>query len=237
MSVPQTLRALRALGAVDALSVARGPLLRGIIAVPLGLALAVRLFTPAIVERLTALLGPAAAAFYPQLVGYVLLLLLDQRDEHTLRPLLVTPLPLRSYLAYRLALPLAASAAMTAVALPLTGVLALSPAAVLATALAAAPIGSILALAVAGFAANKVQGLALQKALGVVLVLPALAAFLPAPWPLLAAALPTFWPALLLSHAQHEGVVRGDVLLFSLLFDALLLAALLRRLAAVARRT
>src|SRR5690606_7803842 len=104
----------------------------------------------------TALLGPAAAAFYPQLVGYVLLLLLDQRDEHTLRPLLVTPLPLRSYLAYRLALPLAASAAMTAVALPLTGVLALSPAAVLATALAAAPIGSILALAVAGFAANKV---------------------------------------------------------------------------------
>jgi len=68
-------------------------------------------------------------------------------------------------------------------------------------------------------------------------VLPALAAFLPAPWPLLAAALPTFWPALLLSHAQHEGVVRGDVLLFSLLFDALLLAALLRRLAAVARRT
>lgn len=237
MSVPQTLRALRALGAVDALSVARDPLLRGIIAVPLGLALAVRLFTPAIVERLTALLGPAAAAFYPQLVGYVLLLLLDQRDEHTLRPLLVTPLPLRSYLAYRLALPLAASAAMTAVALPLTGVLALSPAAVLATALAAAPIGSILALAVAGFAANKVQGLALQKALGVVLVLPALAAFLPAPWPLLAAALPTFWPALLLSHAQHEGVVRGDVLLFSLLFDALLLAALLRRLAAVARRT
>jgi fluoroquinolone transport system permease protein len=243
MRATQAIRAVRALGAADAASIWRDPLLRGMIVVPLGLALAARALSAEAVGRLAALVGPEAAARYPQFVGYVLLLLpaaicgmvigvllLDQRDERTLLALRVTPLPAWGYLAYRLALPMALSVTMTAIGLPLSGAAALTPATLLAV-VAAAPLGPAMALFLAAFGENKVQGLALQKALGVLLVLPALAEFLPAPWPLLAAALPTYWPALALREAA-EGVVRPDALLVAMGYQLVLLILLLRRFAA-----
>jgi fluoroquinolone transport system permease protein len=48
------------------------------------------------------------------------------------------------------------------------------------------------ALALAALAANKVQGLALMKAAGVVLIPPMIAYFLPAPWRLVFALTPTW---------------------------------------------
>src|SRR5262245_36127799 len=104
------LKTLRALSAVDALSVSRDTLLRGMAFVPLGLAAAARwLFPPAVVQ-LGALLHIDLQRLYPQLMSYALLLLapaicgmvigfilLDQRDDRTLTALQVTPLPLTSY--------------------------------------------------------------------------------------------------------------------------------------------
>jgi len=233
---------IRALGAADAVSVRRDSLLRGMVVVPLALAAAVRWVAPAAAARMGALLGIDLAAVYPPLFGYILLLLpaaicgmvvgfllLDQRDEQTLRALQVTPLPLWGYVAYRLAAPMLLSVAMTIVALPLSGVVALGPAALLAVALAAAPIAPAVALFLAAFAANKVQGFALQKVMGVFLVVPALAPFLPMPWPVVAACLPTFWPAALLWQTSAGGATPWGLFALGLLYQAVLLALLLRR--------
>lgn len=242
-------RTLRALSAVDALSVSRDTLLRGIVVVPLGLAVAARWLFPPVIERVSRLLPFDLQALYPQLMGYVLLLLapaicgavvgfmlLDQRDDNTLIALQVTPLPITSYLAYRLAMPMAVSAVMGLIALPLSGVAALAPLELLTVVLAAAPLAPLAALFLGAYASNKVQGFALQKALGVFFIAPFLGALLPLPWRLLTWLVPTYWPAALL-WAVQSGTPRIWLLLIGgLAYQALLLALLLRRYTRVIRQ-
>lgn len=237
-----TLRMWRALSAADALNVGRDTLLRAMVFLPLGLAAAARWVFPPALARLAGLLPFDLLSLYPQLMSYVLLLLapticgmvvgfvlLDQRDDHTLAAMQVTPLPLRDYLAYRLTAPMLLSLLMTLAALPLAGLLPLSPLALLGLALAAAPLAPLVALFLAGFAANKVQGFALQKALGVLLLAPYLAALLPGRWELLAGLVPTYWPAALLWGLQAQADYTWALLPIGLAYQAALLAGLLRR--------
>jgi fluoroquinolone transport system permease protein len=173
------LKTLRALGAVDALSVSRDSLLRGMLVVPLGLAMAARWLFPPALASAGALLPFDLQVLYPQVMGYALLLLapaicggvvgfilLDQRDDGTLAALQVTPLPLTAYLAYRLAAPMLLSLVMTLIGLPLSGLVALGPLQLLLLALSAAPLAPLIALFLGAYAANKVQGFALQKGMG-----------------------------------------------------------------------
>jgi fluoroquinolone transport system permease protein len=236
------LKALRALSTVDALSVSRDSLLRGMILVPLGLAVASRwLFSPAIAP-IGALLRFDLQALYPQLMSYVLLLLapaicgmvvgfilLDQRDDRTLTALQVTPLPLTSYLAYRLATPMLLSLAMTLIALPLSGMVSLSPIELLLVALAAAPLAPLAALFLGAFAANKVQGFAIQKAMGVFLLAPFIGTLLPMPWQLLTGLVPTYWPAALLWALDAGSAYAWALLPIGLAYQGVLLLGLLRR--------
>ena len=237
-----TLRMWRALSAADALSVGRDTLLRAMVFVPLALAIAARWVFPPALARVAGLLSFDLLALYPQLMSYVLLLLapticgmvvgfvlLDQRDDHTLAAMQVTPLPLQGYLAYRLAAPMLLSLLMTLAALPLAGLMPLGPLELVALALAAAPLAPLTALFLAGFAANKVQGFALQKALGVLLLAPYLAALLPGRWELLAALVPTYWPAALLWELQDQAGYTWALLPIGLAYQAALLAGLLRR--------
>ena len=103
-------------------------------------------------------------------------------------------------------------------------------------ALDAAPIAPLTALFLGTFAANKVQGFAIQKALGVFLIAPFIAALVPMPWRLLAGLVPTFWPAALLevvsSGADHAWIV----FLAGLAYQCLLLLLLLRRFKRVVHR-
>jgi len=236
------LKTLRALSVVDALSVSRDSLLRGMILVPLGLAVAARWLFPPAVAPIGALLHTDLQALYPQLMSYVLLLLapticgmvvgfilLDQRDDGTLTALQVTPLPLTSYLAYRLATPMLLSLAMTLIALPLSGLVALSPIELLLVALGAAPLAPLSALFLSAYAANKVQGFAIQKAMGVFLLAPFIGALLPMPWQLLTGLVPTYWPAALL-WALDAGAAHAWALLpIGLAYQGVLLLGLLRR--------
>jgi fluoroquinolone transport system permease protein len=237
-----SLKTLRALSAVDALSVSRDSLLRGIVVVPLGLAVAARWLFPPAVERMSRLLPFDLQALYPQLMGYVLLLLapvicgavvgfmlLDQRDDHTLTALQVTPLPIASYLTYRLAMPVVVSAIMALIALPLSGLVTLGPLELLMVVLAAAPLAPLTALFLGAYAANKVQGFALQKALGVLFIAPFLDALLPLPWRLLMGLMPTYWPAALLWAFQSGASHSWFLLPGGLAYQALLIGLLLRR--------
>lgn len=243
------LKVIRALGPIDARNVGRDAMLRWMAALPLVIAVAVRWLLPILIARLEALTQIVLTPYMPLVLSYGLLLLmpmlagmvigfllLDQRDDQTLTALQVTPLPLSSYLAYRLGVPMLLSVALTLLTFPLAGLMTDQLGALLVAALAAAPLASIAALALAAFAANKVQGFALMKASGVFVMAPLIAAFVPSAWQLVFGIVPTYWPARLIWALQTADADAWVYLLVGLAYQALLLLLLLRRFERVMHR-
>jgi fluoroquinolone transport system permease protein len=197
---------MRSLGPVDLRSIARDSMLRWFIVMLPVMALVFRFGVPAVrswlLERLEfdllpyypllmSCMGVIAPGFVGAIVGF---LLLDQRDDQTLPALLVTPMSLGNYVAYRLSVPTAVSIALSILMYPLAGFMRVSPAPIVLGAVCAAPLAPLYALFMGTFARNKVQGLALCKALGI-LVPPAVAAyFVPMPWQVALGVVPHYWP-------------------------------------------
>ncbi len=201
---------LLALVRLDLRNLRHDPLLLVALAGPVLLAVALRLGYPAaselIVERFGVDLAPyrpvilAALVLLhvPMMLGMVAsLLLLDDIDDRHLPALRVTPQPAHQYAVYRLASAAVLSLAALAVCLPLSGLAGgvsvgtLAVGAVLASAQSA-----LVVLAVAGFARNKVEGLAMLKLLGGVMIAVPVAAWWTggvAWWAL--GLLPPAWPA------------------------------------------
>lgn len=203
-------RALRIVGALarnDARGVGRDPLLRWLVGYPIALALVLRWGVPALADPVRARFGIELLDYRVLLVGFMVellpvltgmvvgFLLLDERDDATLSALQVTPLGLGGYLAYRVALPIVASVAMTLVTVPLVGLAPVDAGPLFAVALGAAPLAPLFALFLAAFARNKVEGFALTKASGMLFVPPVLAYFVAPPWQWLFGLFPTYWPA------------------------------------------
>jgi fluoroquinolone transport system permease protein len=236
------LQVWRALGPVDIRNVRRDPLLRWLVLLPLVAALAARWLLPALLIEVESFLQIPLQPYYRPFMAYALILLgpmlagvvvgfllLDQQDDRTLVALQVTPLSLNNYLAYRLALPVLIGILLTLVTLPLSGLAPLTSLHLLAVALAAAPMAPLFALFLAAFAANKVQGFAIQKGLGVVMLPPIIAYFVPAPWHWLFGLVPTYWPAQVLWRAQSGSGQLWLYLGLGLLMQCFLLWLLLRR--------
>lgn len=213
-----TRAALSALVPIDLRSVARDPLLRWIAVYPLAAALLVRWGTPWAVRYLDRRLHFDLVHYYPLLASFVLLtapvlagtvigfLLLDQRDDGTLVALRVTPLTTNSYLVYRISVPMALSFALGLSVLPLTNLIPLSPSDLFLVALAAAPVAPLYALVLAVAARNKVQGFAVSKAMGALMIPVVAAAFVREPWQWLLGLDPLYWPAKLVwLGASAEG--------------------------------
>lgn len=235
---------IRSLGPIDVKSIHRDPMLRWMVALPLVLTLAVRWILPLIVGELDSRLPLDLQAVYPALMGYMFLLLipymtgavigfllLDQRDDRTLTALQVTPLSLNGYLVYRLAMPMILSVLLTLIVFPLGNVVAVEPRIVLLLALAAMPQAPLFALAMGVLSDNKVQGFAVMKTSGVVLMPPAVAYFIQGTWQWLFGIVPTYWPARLLWAAQGNEPVHVLLLVFvvGLLYQGLILLVLVRR--------
>ena len=132
-----------------------------------------------------------AAGMIGTVVGF---LLLDQRDDQTLTALLVTPLSLPDYLSYRLSGLMLLSVVFGALMVPLAGLSETTALQVVVTAVTAAPLAPIYALFLGTFAANKVQGFALAKAVGVVMVPCILSYFVTGPWQSAFGFVPHYWP-------------------------------------------
>jgi fluoroquinolone transport system permease protein len=228
---------------VDALQVRRDPLLRWVVAIPLLIAMAARGVLPPLLARLEARVNLPLATYYDPIMGVALLLLvpmlvgmvtgfllLDQRDDRTIAAIQVTPLPLRTYVAFRLAAPMALSVVMTLLALPVAGVGAPGPFPLLVVTLAASSAAPLYAMVLAAFAANKVQGFALIKVVGALTTLPAFALFVDGPGKLLLGIVPTWWPTRL--YWAFTGADTGSAWLFatgSVIYAGVLVVALWRR--------
>ncbi len=202
----RTLQVIRSLGPVDVRSVTRDSMLGWLVVLTPAMGLLWRFGVPLVAGVLDEKFGFDLVPYYPlvmsfvgviasALVGTVIgFLLLDQRDDQTLPALLVTPLSMTDYLAYRLAVPMILAAVLTAIMFPLAGLTELSVAQVVTTSLCAAPLAPLYALFIGSFAANKVQGFALAKAVGILFLPVIVAWFIPAPWQNLIGVVPVYWP-------------------------------------------
>ncbi|MBE2197292.1 MAG: hypothetical protein IAE79_01700 [Anaerolinea sp.] len=231
---------IKTLGPIDGRNTRRDPMLRWMLLAPLFLALIFRFVLPWAVQIAEANVGLDLRPYLPMLYAYLALLipvlygavvgflLLDERDDRTLLALQVTPLPLAGYATYRIGVPILLSLLLTPLTFWVVGVPGLSWWGMWVTAVAAAPLAPIYMLLLAAFAANKVQGFALMKGLGIFLVVPLAAWFVPMPWQLLLGLLPTYWPVkvfwLLLAGQNY-----GGFMVVGLIYQSILVVLLFRR--------
>lgn len=125
------------------------------------------------------------------------LILLEDKDQRTLAALRVTPAPPASYPVYRMIMAvlivmLSETAAM--VISPLTGVKDLYWA--IPVTIVSGLLATVIGFVMAAWARNKVEGLAVIRALGlVVFMVPLIPWFVESPWSWAFGVLPSFWPA------------------------------------------
>lgn len=176
---------------------------------------------------------PFAAAFLliviPLLPGSMAgLLMLDERDENMIAYYGVTPLSRDGYFRYRLFLPSLLTLFMSGLFILFSGIAEarLESSLTVVLLVLEAPL---LALFLTSFASNKVEGLALSKASGLLFAGPIAAYFVPEPWTYLGVWIPTFWPAQsYLSGIAGQTAPSIGWFAGGLAFHTLLLALLLR---------
>jgi fluoroquinolone transport system permease protein len=197
------LKAVRSLSIGDIKNVIRDPFLKWVIPAPFLMAIAFRLLVP----RLTALAEPwlTLSNYYPLLLGAFILfvplmygivvgfMLLDERDQDTLTALKVTPMSLGKYLAYRISTPIIVSIITTLLAYPLIGLINVDLALLIVVMALSSLTAPFTALIFAAFARNKVEGMAIQKMLGGIFMIPMIAYFIHSDWQLLFGIFPTYW--------------------------------------------
>ena len=198
------MRSLAELLRTDVRRLVRDPFLLFMLGYPWLMALGLRHLLPWLNERFADGLtisdyDPIAACLVallvPNAMGIVLgFQLLEEKDEGSLVAVAVTPLSLDQYFVYRVAV-------YSLVAIPLTvalhevlGIVDLSPGRLALVALAATPIVPLMALVIAGLAGNQVEGFAVMKGSGFLLLGPLASFFIPRHWDLLVGLLPTYWP-------------------------------------------
>jgi fluoroquinolone transport system permease protein len=235
------MRTLAAFGRNDLVNIWRDSLLIYIVIVPWLMVLMLRLLIPNISAWFDNTYSIDLETYYPLILSFLVmqtplmfgiiagLLVLDERDEHTLMALRVTPLPLLGYMGYRIGMTMLVSIVTVVLVLPLTGLLPLAQLpAVLPSVALASLIGPLLALVMVVFAGNKLEGLALMKGFGILLVGPLAAYFITSRWQLLLGVLPTYWPARAYWEASNGGT-GWPFLLVGFAYYVLLLVWLLGR--------
>jgi fluoroquinolone transport system permease protein len=167
----------------------------------------------------------------PMLAGIVVgFLLLDQRDDQTLTALQVTPLTLSGYLSYRITVPTVVSFVVTLAMPPLAGLLDIGPVATVIAALSSCLLAPIYAVFLGAFASNKVQGFALAKALGVLLIPPLVAYFVNPPWQILFGLDPLYWPVKVFWLVEANAVIAWVYLAVGSVMQLFVLRFLLHRM-------
>lgn len=233
----------RSLGPIDLRGLMRDQMLSWMLFMPLAIVAILRFGVPPLVARVLELTGfdldpyvPVLLAVYvvmmtPLIFGMMVgFLLLDEMDDGTITALQVSPLSLNSYLAYRIGAPTLLSLLLTPLLFPLTGLVEIRLPELLMLSAAAAPLAPLLALFLPAFANNKVQGFALMKALGGVMMLPVVTYFIPDAWGLVFGVLPTYWP-LWAYWSVEAGTGAGWIYaLVGIVYQAGLIAWLARRL-------
>lgn len=218
----------------------RDPLLLYIGTAPVLLGLLGRYGVPYAADALSEFVD--LAAFYPELAAMLLLfgpsvlgfavgfLILEDREQGVVTALRLTPLTGRGYLAYRLTSTLVLSFLGAVVVVPVSGLVHVDPPALIAVSAVAALYGAVTALILSGLAGNTIEGIAVSKFLGFLVMIPvAVVAVVPPPWRHLGGLFPAYWPALGLVRAVRSTGSFWVPLVLGAVLQAGLLALLSRR--------
>lgn len=236
----KTLTLLRSLGPVDLRSVARDSMLLLITGGSLALALALRFAVPFLTDWLQTRFGLDIVPYYPLLMSLVLfmapgmmgivigLLLLDERDDRTLTALMVTPIPLSSYVTYRLGLPILLALLITPPAVLIAGLIVIPLGQLLLISALTSISAATTALLLVTLAENKVTGLAVLKGIQGIQALPMAAYFLSPPLEWIAGIVPSYWP-LAVYWRMAVGEAYWGYLLIGVLINVAAVWFLLRR--------
>ncbi|UXA20024.1 ABC transporter permease [Mycobacterium sp. SMC-4] len=240
-------RALIAFGRNDLRGTYRDPLLVMLVLAPViwttAVAVLVPLFTRMLADRYEFDLVP----YYPLVLtafllltsiiiagGLAAFLVLDEVDAGTLTALRVTPVPLSVFFGYRAATVLLITTVYVVATAAFSGIL---PVGLIPTMI---PVGLLAGLSaivtlllIITFAGNKIQGLAMIRALGMLIAgLPCLPWFIDSAWHLAFGVLPPYWAAKALWVAADHGTW-WPYLLGGLVYNLTVMWLLFRRFLAV----
>jgi len=213
-------RALAAFGRNDLRGTYRDPLLVMIVLAPVIWTTGVVLLVPPVTAILSERYGFDLVPYYPVILTALLLLtsiiiagalaaflVLDEVDAGTLTALRVTPVPLSTFFAYRAGTVMVITTVYVVATLSFTGMVepgvipTLIPIGVLAGLSAVVTLLLIVAVA-----SNKIQGIAMVRALGMLIAgLPCLAWFIDSAWNLAFGVLPPYWAAKAFWVASDHG--------------------------------
>ncbi|MBN1260561.1 MAG: hypothetical protein JXB35_07760 [Anaerolineae bacterium] len=241
---------LKSLGPIDLRNVRRDSLLAWIIALPLFMALLLRVCVLPLTTVLWERLQFDLTVYYPLILSYFIImmfpatygmvigfLLLDERDDETLTALQVTPMPMNAYLAYRVSIPALLTLLIMFPAFPIAGLGNPSAGDIFIAAITAAPLAPLCALTLAGFSANKVQGFAVLKAVGFIALATVLFSyFVRSGWQWAFGIIPTFWPMKVYWALGESDPHVWRYVVIGLAYQFVLLALLLRRFNKVIHR-
>lgn len=242
-------RAVAAFGRNDLRGTYRDPLLWLIVIAPVIWTTGVALLTPMVTEMLAGRYEFDLVPYYPLVLTAFLLLtsiiitgaiaaflVLDEVDAGTLTALRVTPVPLSTLFAYRAGTVMALATVYVIATLSFSGILepgivgALIPIGLLAG--MSAVVTMLMIVAVAN---NKIQGIAMVRALGMLIAgLPCLPWFIDSAWNLAFGVLPPYWAAKAFWVASDHGTWWPYVVV-GVLYNALVAWPLFRRFIAKTR--
>ncbi len=202
------------------------------------LILSLSLFAPLLLTALLRFVIPEASKYlllnfnfelpeyYPFILSFVLLLtplligsatgflILEEKDENLLKYFTITPLSKKGYLSYRLLSPMVISTVLSFFILHFSRLFKLNYALTTPIVLMAALEAPLMALILGTFAENKVEGLAISKAMGIFFAAPAVGYFVSSSWRWLAGIIAPFWvtEAFLLSSAYSLEYLRAIII-------------------------
>lgn len=196
-------------GLNDVKNIRRDPLLLYIILVPWLFAVLIRLLIPIVGNWFHLTYSQPVEQYYPLVLSFFIILevpflfglifglmFLDEKDDHVLTVLRVTPVSLLNYIYYRFFIIIALSVVYVMLILPATGIMEMK---YWLDALPVAVLGGCFAvnvlLLLINFANNKVEGLAILKGFGIFMIAPLAAYFINSSLEILFGVFPTYWPA------------------------------------------
>ncbi len=212
--------AVAAFGRNDLRGTYREPLLVMLVLAPVIWTTGVALFTPMFTEMLSQRYGFDLVPYYPLVLTAFLLLtsiiivgglgamlVLDELDTGTMAALRVTPVPLATFFAYRAGTVMVVTTIYVIATLSFSGILqpGLAPA-LIPIGLVAGLSAVVTLLLIVAVANNKIQGIAMIRALGMLIAgLPALGWFVDSAWNLAFGVLPPYWAAKAFWTASDHG--------------------------------
>lgn len=135
-----------------------------------------------------------AIPFIPMMVGMMAgFIILEDLDDNLLSYYAVTPVSRAGYILYRMTAPALLSFLFTLGVVLITGFVEVNFLRVMPVLIMASLEAPMIALFLGAFAANRIEGLALSKVIGIFLVAPLPGYLTESPWRLMAGVLPPYW--------------------------------------------